>query len=473
MNKISGKNERTVVKIFINTLATTALLFPPFASAETTGTNGTPQQGNGSSQQQQPPQQQAPVIIGGTTYDKCKDARDKMDRAQEKIGEACRKAGLGDAKSCTSKARSCDDASSSESFDTVGALATVLGAPGINGNNLGNACPQMNGRDYFAEKDRLQKEIKDTEKELADLNDDKAKIQDDYNKEVQKIQETLTKAQEDYKKQEADIDQAEREQIADFTSNQNKAKEEMRQKGNQILKLQGDLVNLDRNKARALGTISEAAAKRSCVAKIAQMKQDYEKIYSTSSAGASTNFIAQAKRKKQELQTAYNECMNDFNQQRIALNEQSRSQREQLEQQIRDAQSSVDEIQNTLNLASSQLEEIKQSNKKKKSDALQSVIDLGTRSQQQMQSAYQKLQENLKTITAKTASLQAALNRANNSLMTLGPAPKSKSADYTPSEAASEISSQLDILRNVSATYADCGAEKDRAKKMLSDYGTR
>ncbi|MEK2647156.1 hypothetical protein [Bdellovibrio sp. BCCA] len=476
MNKISGKTNKTVVKIFINILVSAALLphYSAFAADKATLAVTAASNPDAAKAVADALKEDREAAAKDKEAQLCKQATDKIDEATRKIGEACRKAGMSGSSNCVSKARSCADESGTDSFDTVGAFATVLGVPAGAAAGIGSACPQMNGRDYFAEKDKIQKEIKDTEKELAELNDDKANLQDDYNKEMQKIQETLTKAQEDYKKKESELDQEERERIAEFNNSQNQAKESMRKKGSEILNLRGQLTQLQRDKARSLNLMSESAGKRKCVSDLAKMKADYEKMYS-SSAVSSSNHIAQAKKKKQEMIDFYNTCMNDFNQQRIALNEQTRQKQEDLDKQIRDAQSSLDEIQNSLTLANNQLDEMKQATVKKKTDALQSVIDLGTRSQQQMQAAYTKLQENLKTLAAKQASLQAALNRANQALMTLGPAPKSKSSEYTPGDASGEIDAQISVIER--AKYglpASCNDTVSKAvKEAQKTYGTK
>lgn len=399
----------------------------------------------------------------------CNEIRREYKEAEQKIAEACRKAGLSES-NCASNAKSCGEELEEDSLDTMGAIGTVLGLPmGSTQSQVASKCPQMNGRDYFTEKDKMEKEIKDTQKEIAELNDDKAKLQDDYNKQMQDIQETLTKAQEDYKKKEEDLNQEERERVAQFQESQNQANEAMRKKGDEIISLRGQLTQLLRNKARALGKLTESTGKLSCMAEVNKMKAEYEKLYSSNSS-ASANFIGQAKKKKQEMINTYNTCMADFNQQRIQLNETTQNQQETLEKKIADTQSSLDEIQNSLNLASTQFEEIKQATAKKKQNALQSVIDLGTRSQQQMQAAYTKLQENLKTLAAKQASLEAALNRTNQSLQTLGPVPK-RGSEYSVATASSEISSQVNILRNIANNpdYTSCNL-KESANKTIKKY---
>lgn len=468
MKKISGTKNKAVVKIFINTLACTSFLSHAQVFAQPTSAPAAAAA--------------APAPAPGYGYyppdykevrekESCKQAIDKIDDATRKIGEACRKAGLSGSSNCVAKSTNCAKESGEESFDSVQAFGMVLGVPAGAVNGVTSACPQMNGRDYFSEKDRIQKEIKDTEKELAELNDDKAKIQDDYNKDVQDIQEALTKAQEDFKKHSLEIDQKERERIAEFNNSQNQAKEELRKKGAEILRLRGQLIQSQRDKALKLIAMTEASGKRACMKAVTDAKKAYEGV----SAGTSANHIAQAKKKRQDLINIYNDCMEAFDQQRIALNESKKQEQDELNNQIANTQSSIDEIQNSLNLASNQLEEMKQASVKEKNDALQSVIDLGTRSQQKMQAAYTKLQENLKTIAAKSASLQSALNRANQALMTLGPAPKSKSSDYTPSDASSEIDAQISVIERAKRGMpSSCAGEVEKAsKEALKQYGVK
>jgi predicted nucleic acid-binding Zn-ribbon protein len=79
------------------------------------------------------------------------------------------------------------------------------------------------------------------------------------------------------------------------------------------------------------------------------------------------------------------------------------------------------------------------------------VTQLMQTSQTKMLAAQQKMQTNMTTITAKDQNLNQKLNRLNNELTTLGPEPtKSRSADYSVSDASSDISGavndSLDVL---------------------------
>lgn len=450
MNKVSGKKKISVVKIFINTLACAILFWGSSGFAI-------------SDEQDEKNKQEARLERERQT---CIDERNQILEAEKEIGEACKRAGLGEVSGCVSRAKMCGETSSSDSFNNIGSFAKAFGIDGL--TSIGSACPQMNGRDYFTEKEKLEKDIKDTEKELADLNDDKAEIEDDYNKEVQEIQKTLTEAQEDFKKKKLEIAQSDRERVSDFMNTQNQTKEELRKEGEKVIQLRGQLIQSQRKKVLEMIAMSEAAGKRACLKAVKDAKKAYESV----SSGKSASHISQAKKKRADLIKIYEECMDGLDQQRIALNESYRTKHEELNKQIDDTQEKMNEIQNSLNLANSQLEEMKEAASKEEADALQSVIDLGQRSQQQMKDAYDKMQKKLQTLAAKNQSLQAALNRINQSLMTLGPAPK-RSAEDTIDEASSTISAQVDIIENIKNSSVCPNIKDEKLKRTGSSKGRR
>lgn len=447
MNKISGKKNKTVVKIFINSVTAASLCYSPLAFSE---------ENKGST-----------IVIGSgksateISNEQCASARDKLQQAQSKIGELCRKAGGGSAGDCRRKAQECGEQSSSESFDTVAAFGTILGLP-AGSTNIASKCPQYNGRDYFTDKKDIEKDIADTEKELADLNDDKAKIEKDYKKEMNDLQEALSKAQEEYKKNSLEIDQKEREKIAEFQNAQNQAKDEMRRKGSELLNLKGKVIKLQQDKAKELITLSEAAGQRECNKSVVAARKAFEAVYEEKGSMNRGSFFKLAKRKKTELIDTYNKCMESFDLARKNLNANTRQAQDQYTKEMNDLTSSIDEVQNGLNLASSQLDELKQASLKEKSDAVQAVIDLGTRTQTQMESAYKTMQQNLQTLSAKSQSLTAKLNRLNQSLMALGPVPK-RGSDYTIGEVGSEIDAQVDVIESLRNDNSICKSVRDAA----------
>ncbi len=146
------------------------------------------------------------------------------------------------------------------------------------------------------------------------------------------------------------------------------------------------------------------------------------------------------------------------------------SRKKMLSQQIKNNDETVAEIQNTLNLGSNQLDEIKQSNLKAKADDLKSVIDLGTRSQTQMESAYTNLTQKMQALDKKQASLQQALNRSTNDLVQMGPVP-ARDSEISYSQASSKINAQIRALNTLASSVpATCsGTEKAYIDKRVKD----
>lgn len=399
----------------------------------------------------------------------CKDAIREVSAAENAIGQSCRKAGLG--ANCAAQAAACGDAMGSESFDTADAIGTVLGLPAD--SNVGSSCPQMNGRDYYDEKKRLETEIKDTQKDIAELADDEAEIKKTFSDAIAELQQALTDAQQELEETKTQLDEDERKQLADFQSGQNSAKESLREKNSRLLSLRGEMTNAIREKATQMLELTAETSKFTCNSEYTKAAENYGKT----SGKSSGNHISKAKAQKAAALDAFNKCMNRFQQARISLNEKSQIKMDNITDQINSTEASIDELNDTISLASTQLEQMKQDTTKKKTNAEKRVTDLMTLTQQKMTAAQEEMQTKLKALTTKQQSYTEALNRANNSLMTLGPAPK-KGAEYTAAEASSEISSQVNIIENISngLENSDCGGLKKTLEKKVKSYkgkGTR
>lgn len=467
MDRLSNSKERSVVKIFINTLS----LFILFQSGLASANPKQPAGSTSASQQTQAPQGSITVVSGGAPIDphaRCNRAVDEFKQANIKLGEACKKAGLSTA-DCINKSQQCAAAASSDSFSTMDAFAMFMtGAPAGSLNGMaGGGCPQYSGRDYFTDREKIEKELKDTSKELANLNDDQAKIQEEYSKNIQELTESFNKAQEKLSETTHQLEQDERDRLAQFMQSQSQAKEELRKKGADILKLRGQLIQSQRDKALKMIAMTEASGKRACMKAVAEARKNYESLGTNTNA----NHIQNAKKKKQDLINTYNDCMDAFDQQRIALMESKKQEQEELTTQINSLQSSVDEIQNSMNLASTQLEEIKQATQKKKNEAVESVMKLGVITQDKMASAAQKLNANKQTIAAKMQNLQGELNRANIKLMTMGPVPP-RGSEISVASARSDIDSQIEILQQIAgnSSLSECPGLQSAARNVINKY---
>lgn len=403
-----------------------------------------------------------PENPGRLDYDKaraqksdCKDARKVVSDANTAIGKACQKAGLGKPDVCVKQAMECGEISGSDTYSSntqilsqlsqlstnpmAQTLGSAIGTVGAN-SDVNSACPQMNGRDYFTENDRINKDLKDNKKDLADLNEEKTKIQDEFNKTVQDLQDDLTKAQQDLESKKLELKEKNRQQLASFQENQQKQKDQLRTISTQVLNLRGQLIMSQQDQALKLIAMTDASGKRACMKAVNEAKKAYLAIASSTNG----NYISQAKQKKQDLIAVYNDCMDQFLLQRDALNKSKKQEQDQINKALSDQTQQSEELTNAMSSASAQLAEIQKDAKDEGDQATQKVATLMQTNQNKMLAAQQKMQGNLQTLATKEQNLAQEQNRLNNSLLTLGPKPKSRGDEYTPAAASSEISGLVD-----------------------------
>lgn len=432
MNSISNYTNKTAVKTFI------ALCFLMFQFTAVSAQADSICEADCSDSSNVPACKQRCRVADGKL---CIDARDKLSSAKKEKNKLCGEAELG--ADCSEQVSACSEVASSNAFATAGqymnavgnqygSLVSALGAGG------GRGCPQMAGKTYFNRKDSLNKDLDSTQKELADLNDDKAKITDEFNKQIQDLQDDLTKAQEELDKQKLEMKEKKRKQLADFQASQNQAKEELRKKTTDLLSMRGQLISSQQDQALKLIAMSDASGKRACQRAVNDAKKAYDAIVSSGSG----NYIAKAKQKKQDLISTYDDCMESFNQQRAALNKSKKQEQDQINKAITDTQQSSDELANSMNTASSQLAEMQQDAKTEEDQAAAKVTKLQQTTQTKMMAAKEKADANLKTLEAKNSSLSSKLNRLNNELTQLGPAPSEEST-----KTVKQVGSELDGLQ--------------------------
>jgi hypothetical protein len=404
----------------------------------------------------------------------CQQMRNDLKEANKQISDACRRAGAGGNDSCFKAAVECGKTAGEDNFSSMtGLLSQMSGNPVIQsmassmgGSGLNTSCPQISGQDYFTERKNITDDIESAKEDLAKLNDERATVQDDFNKEIQDIQDALKKAQEELAKAKLELKDKKRKQLADFQNQQNQMQEELRKKGTDVLGLQGQLIQSQQDHALKLISMSDASGKRACMKAVLDAKKAYEAIGSSQSS----NYIGEAKKKKAELIATYNDCIDSFLQQRSALNKSKKQEQDQIKKAVTDAQQFIEELNNSLSTAANQLAEIQADAKTEEDNETLKVTQLMQTSQTKMLAAQQKMQTNMTTITAKDQNLNQKLNRLNNELTTLGPAPtKSRSADYSVSDASSDISGgvndALDIIDSEDFKKCQSGKESSNRSK--------
>lgn len=386
----------------------------------------------------------------------CSELQNSVTKAKEKIANACEKMKVGSKYQCTENAIDCADASGEEpaqstaqiigqmSTDpTVQALGNAYGqSQNQQQSSFNQKCPQMSGRDYFTEKDKITKDLETTQEALAKLTEDNAKINDELNKQNQDLQDSLNKAQEELDKDKLNIKDKKRKQLTDFQNQQTQMKETLRKKSTEVLSLQGQLSQSQQDQALKLIAMTDASGKRACT----KAFNDAKKAYDTLATSSTGSYIGLSKQRREDLLNTFNDCMDSFQQQRNALNKSKKQEQDQIRKAITDAQQSIEEMNNSLNTAQAQLTEVQNDAQTEEDQATQKVVKLQQTTQTKMLAAQQKAQAMLQANATKNQSLSQKLNRLNNSLMTLGAAPKSRTSDYSPEQASSDIGAAIETI---------------------------
>lgn len=393
---------------------------------------------------------------------RCEAARKAVKDARNELSKKCGEASLGE--QCKEEAEACTEAAGEDSYNSVGSFAEAAGfgqySGALNtafGNNKkqNGVCAKYNSKDYATEKKDIQNDLDKVAEDLAKLTEDKAKMQKDFAKEMQDVQKRVDEAQEELEKQKLKIKDSKRERLSSFQNSQNQQKEQLRQIGMSILDVKGKIISSERDKAMKLVALTEASGKRTCMAEYNKARANYTKTNSSSTS----NFVASSSAKKNDLISIYTDCMAIFQQQRVALNESKKQEIDTLNTKLSDLQAQSDELTNTMELAANQLAEIEKDAATEQSQAEQKVMKLMQTSQQEMLTAQQELTSNLQALTQRETTLKTKQNRLNNSLMTMGPVPKS-GAKSTPESIAREAGTLAENLEDAEKELADLGCSK-------------
>ncbi len=400
-----------------------------------------------------------------------KDALQEAINAQKEIENACGDSGFGSKTECLKKVYTCAKVVESESFDTATEMTNaVLQGLGLStaasigrpNKNTDNACPQFTADNYQKRKKEIQDDIKSIEKELKDLQKDLVKEEKDTKKELQDITDDITKAKKDVKDQKVKIDEDERKQLADFNNTQNQTKNQMRTSNMNILKLRAKLVESQRDLSQKLLQLNDNATKAACVNNAQKSYAEFQKA-----ANSGSMSMALRTQQKQNILNQYSDCLKAMDQQRAALLESKREEQKQLQASITQANDEMTDIQHSLDLAQTQLDEIKAQNTTQRNELEKGLLEQMQNAQTKMQSIQSSFQKQQQLSQQQQAQLTQKLNTRQNELNSLGPVPASD-ATLTPTKAGTKIRGNLAPVQRYVDQCCDkkefgrsCGTFKD------------
>lgn len=376
--------------------------------------------------------------------DQCARAQNAADAAKGELDRACRESGLGSA--CISQIKKCAAAGEADEYgDDADLLVAFSNALGVPQNQVGSKCPKYSGQGYFERKDKYQNDLDDVNDKLSDLKKDLATLNKDFNKDVQDVQEEIAEAQKDLKQKSLDIKKEQRERATEQAKTAADLAKNLRAQQSLILQKRQEISNIYRSKNSSLIAMAESATKRACMKKVKELKKDYEAI----AGGSSGSFITRASQKKQALQDEYDNCMLQFDQQRLALIEQTDQKVEQAQDAINNAQSDIDNMTQQLSTMNAQETEAKNDDNTAMSNETTALNEKITRATTKLQSLQQTTQQEAQALTEKQNYYKGKSTSLSNSIAGLGPIPSDETSTAKISQADSAYESYRTAIANV------------------------
>jgi uncharacterized protein YukE len=379
-----------------------------------------------------------------SVQDECASGKRAADSARSTFNKACGDAGIGG--SCLSQMQKCSELSGADDYkdsdDLLMAFSSALGVPQ---SNIGSKCSGMSGQDFFDEKDKTEKKLDDVNDKLADIKKDLANIDKDFNKDVQEVQEEIADAQKELKKKSLDVNKEQRERATEQAKTKADLTKNIRAQESLIMQKRQEINNIYRSKNSSLIAMAESATKRACMKKVKELKKEYEAI---AGIGAE-HFIERAMKKKKDLQDEWDNCMLQFDQQRIALIEQSDQKVETAQDAINSAQSDIDNMNQQLNSMAAQEAEAKKDDTTSVNNETTALSEKITRATTKLQSLQKTAQAESKALQEKQTYLQKKATTASNALMQM----EATDTEMGPSKKRSKVG--ISEVQSAFTEYAD------------------
>ncbi|MGZ3742353.1 MAG: hypothetical protein ACXWRA_00720 [Pseudobdellovibrionaceae bacterium] len=377
------------------------------------------------------------VSGGSGTYnnsgvsDDCESAKRNVEYTRSSYNTACGNAGMSSS-TCKSKIKACDgegfDPSTSGGNDLLVAFSNALGVP----QNQIAGCPKYSGQGYFERKDKYDSDLKDINKDLKDNKTAIADLNDDFTSKMKKIQEDIADAQKEYQDLQKKTGEDQRNRATDNAKTAADLAQKTRTLQTLILNKHQDIDSLYTEKNNSLAQITESAATRTCM----QQVQDLRKKYDAITFGSMRAQFQQASVKKKDLTNLFQECMVKFDQGRMKIIQQTAMKIDSAENDIRNAQSDIDNITTQLSLMNSTEAQAKQAEQTALTNAQNALQQKIQRATTELQSLQTSTQAKNKALTDEQTTLTQRSKSVEMSIANLGAQPSDESSTTKLSQVA-------------------------------------
>lgn len=363
----------------------------------------------------------------------CKDLLGEATEARDKANSDCAAAGLNGGK-CKDQIARCVGAASQAAGTSNGldlnpilsSLAPTLGLPPMSlpgQTRPGVAgCPTQNSRDYFDSKERIDRDIKQTQDDMAELSTEIADEKEKMDKMMAESQKELADAQKQLRENERALDQSKREQIGEQQKQQAEAANGLRSASKAMLAKRQEIAKYDEQYAMELGQYTEELAKLTCMDQIQKKRAELNSLIPASSGGG--GFLQAGNERRKALEAMWATCISTVRQQRIAkINERKRYMEASL-RELESMQAQVDEGHQALSTYNQQMTESLQAVEKQKTEGQQELFQQMQLAQQSLVAAQQTTQQRQQALMSKQQTAQMRLATLQQDLANLGPVPE-------------------------------------------------
>lgn len=407
---------------------------------------------------------------------KCDDLRDKAKEAMAKVNENCGAAGISSGK-CSDQIAKCVGESSKSAgtgngFDLNPVLNQIAPAFGLPAMNLPGSqpagvtagCPSQNARDYFDDKERIDRDIKQTQTEITDVSTEIADEKEKLDKMMQDAQKQLSEAQKAVRANERTLDASKREQIGEQQKQQSEAANGLRTASRAMLAKRQEMASYDEKYTMELAQYTNELAKLTCMDQVQKKRAELVNLIPASSGGA--GFLQAGNERRAALESMWNTCISTVRQQRLAKMNERKRYMEAAGKELEQMQMQIDEGNQALTTYNQQMQESMQAIEKQKTEGQQELYQEMQQAQQALVSAQQTTQQRQQSLMTKQQAAQARLATLQQDLAKLGPAPE---RGVTKSWRDAQ-SSYLSYLTEAEAYYDECcrnSAVRDHKKSEV------
>lgn len=411
-------------------------------------------------------------------YAACRDLRTQTDQAEQDMTKSCTEAGM-KGSDCIRTVIKCieedrkapkEDSNSGVSMETVNQLLGAAGMgfqmPTTNALQNDKRCSNMASRDYFDEKDRIERDLKDLDRENGDLQkelaEEKEKVDEQFKDANEKVAQSKNELAE--KKLKATKDQ--RDELSSLRQQQSDAAQNVRALNKKMTETRLQMAQYEIEHGKKFAAKTAELDQLACLVAVKDLRDQLVKAGVYNLKGSSgVSWAAQADQRKKELQARFDSCIREKNIERLALIQERESAMKLMKENLSSLQADIDQANTSMSSTTENMEQTIKDTEQSITNAQNATLQEMQNANSSMQAAQTTLQQKQAALAQKQQSLVDRRTRLNKDLVNLGPEPNrgAKVGWYEASRGVETFKSRLDNFKSKC-----CGLKerKDNSKAL-------